>query len=129
MTFKFSVFLIIRNGQLVDRQFMVVDKKGKMITTRRYSNMVLIQPKMTSNNHLTLSYPGREDVTIDLDDVGDSVIDCNVWGEDCAGVDCGDEVSSWLSGVILDSNTPQLRLVFHKDGSTSRPVKEDRQEQ
>ena len=108
---------------------MVVDIKGKMITARRYSNMVLIQPKMSSNNHLTLSYPGRQDVTVNLEKIGESVIDCNVWGEDCAGVDCGDEVSSWLTGVILDSHTPQLRLVFHKNGSTTRPIKEDRQEQ
>ena len=90
--------------------------------------MVLIQPKISSNNNLTLSYPGREDVKVDLDNIGGSVMDCNVWGEDCAGVDCGDEVSSWLTGVILDSHSPQLRLVFHKEGSTSRPVKEDRQE-
>ena len=39
-----------RTELLVDRQLMVVDRKGKMITARRYPVMILIQPQMTSAN-------------------------------------------------------------------------------
>ena len=33
-------------GFTIDRQFMVIDRNGKMLTSRRYPNMVLIQPQV-----------------------------------------------------------------------------------
>jgi len=114
-----------RSGVLVDRQFMVVDKKGKMQTARKYPNMVLIQPDLSTPGKLTLSYPGKQNVTVDIEAVKDLNVVCSVWGESCKGVDCGDAVSSWLSDVILNSSDPELRLVYHKEENTSRPSKED----
>ena len=35
------------SGFMTDRQFMVTDMTGKMITSRRYPNMVLIKPEVT----------------------------------------------------------------------------------
>jgi len=114
-----------RSGVLVDRQFMVVDKKGKMQSARKYPNMVLIQPDLSTHGKLTLSYPGKVNVTVDIEALQDVNVECNVWGENCIGVDCGDIVSSWLSDVILSSNNPELRLVYHKEENTSRPAKDD----
>ena len=56
-----------RSGVLVDRQFMVVDKKGKMQSARKYPNMVLIQPDLSTHGKLTLSYPGKENITVDIE--------------------------------------------------------------
>ena len=36
---------MFRTEFLVDRQLMVVDRKGKMITARRYPVMILIKPE------------------------------------------------------------------------------------
>ena len=79
---------------------MVVDKKGKMITARRYPVMVLIQPQMTSPGLLTLSHPDKVDsVTVDLEKLSGARVECEVWGEGCSGLDCGDEVrmaKAWI---------------------------------
>ena len=83
-----------RTDLLVDRQLMVVDRKGKMITARRYPVMVLIQPQMTSPSQLTLSYKDKVDtVTVDLEQLSGARLECEVWGERCNGLDCGDQVS------------------------------------
>ena len=89
----FRPSLIFRTDLLTDRQLMVVDKKGKMITARRYPVMVLIQPQMTSPGLLTLSHPDKADsVTVDLEKLSGARVECEVWGEGCSGLDCGDEV-------------------------------------
>ena len=83
-----------RTELLVDRQLMVVDSKGKMITARRYPVMILIQPQMASPGQLTLSYKDKVDtVTVDLEQLSGARVECEVWGEECSGLDCGDEVS------------------------------------
>ena len=142
-----SPSLIFRTDLLTDRQLMVVDKKGKMITARRYPVMVIIQPQMTSPGLLTLSHPDKADsVTVDLEKLSGAIVECEVWGEGCSGLDCGDEVrlanarnvrkgflarvfsqvASWITSVILAKDSPDLRLVYHKDKETTRPVREDR---
>ena len=109
--------------------------------------MVLIQPQMTSPGLLTLSHPDKADsVTVDLEKLSGAIVECEVWGEGCSGLDCGDEVrlanarnvrkgflarvfsqvASWITSVILAKDSPDLRLVYHKDKETTRPVREDR---
>jgi len=112
-------------GELVDRQFMVVDKKGKMITARKYPYMSLIVPTV-SDGKLLLTYPGMNDIEVDIMNVSSnlSLKVCDVWGEECKGVDLGNLVGEWLSDVILQDPEGGLRLVFHKDDTSSRPDKE-----
>ena len=89
-------------GELVDRQFMVVDKKGKMVTARKYPYMSLIVPTV-SDGKLLLTYPGMNDIEVDIMNVSSnlSLKVCDVWGEECKGVDLGNLVGEWLSDVIL----------------------------
>ena len=73
---------------MVDRQFMVVDKRGKMITARRYPNMSLVVPTV-SQTQLVLSYPGIEEVKVDIPRHVIVVVprhECEAWGESCDGV-------------------------------------------
>jgi len=110
---------------VVDRQFMVVDKKGKMITARRYPHMSLVTP-MILQTHLVLKYPGMTDIEVEIPK--DKVVagrTCEVWGEHCTGVDMGDSVGQWLSDVILQDPEGGLRLVFHNQKESTRPDKED----
>ena len=116
-------------GLLQDRQLMVVDARGKMVTARRYPNMVLIRPSISASQ-LTLSYPGKEDLSLQVSALTEGeLVSVEVWGEHCQGVECqaaggGGQVSSWLSSVILGRQTAELRLVCHQAG-VSRPVKPD----
>ena len=114
-------------GGLRDRQMMVVDARGKMVTARRYPHMVLIRPTFTTS-HLTLSYPGVEDISLALADLSGAVVRVSVWGEECAGLECcHPQVSSWLSTVILGRQTSELRLVCHQQEIVStRPDKQDK---
>ena len=109
---------------MVDRQFMVVDKKGKMITARKYPHMSLVVP-MVSQTHLVLSYPGMEEVKVEIPrDGAVAGKACDVWGEQCVGVDMGDTVGEWLSDIILQDPEGGLRLVFHNQAVSTRPDKE-----
>ena len=116
-------------GGVRDRQLMVVDTRGKMVTARRYPHMVLIRPTITTS-HLTLSFPGVEDISLALPDLSGAVVRVSVWGEECGGVECGHgqpQVSSWLSSVILGRETSELRLVCHQQEIvSSRPDKQDK---
>jgi len=109
---------------MVDRQFMVVDKKGKMITARRYPHMSLVVPTV-SQTQLVLSYPGMEKVKVDIPrHVVVPRQECEVWGESCDGVDLGDLVGEWLSDIILQDSQGGLRLVFHNKEVSTRPDKD-----
>ena len=116
-----------RAGLVQDRQLMVVDTRGKMVTARRYPNMVLIRPSLSST-HLTLSYPDLADLSLEVSAlVNGQKVPVSVWGEECEGVECEAEdgrVSAWLSSVILGREDRELRLVCHQAG-VSRPPKQD----
>eukprot|EP00088_Acartia_fossae_P071740 TRINITY_DN992_c0_g1_i4.p1 TRINITY_DN992_c0_g1~~TRINITY_DN992_c0_g1_i4.p1 ORF type:complete len:322 (+),score=66.12 TRINITY_DN992_c0_g1_i4:48-1013(+) len=108
-------------GNIRDRQFMVTDLKGKFVTSRRYPNMSLIQPKLEGDDKIILSYPGKPDIQVKINPEGETNT-CEVWGDGCQGVDLGDEAATWLSDIILQK--PQgIRFMYHKIGESSRPDK------
>eukprot|EP00090_Calanus_glacialis_P002104 TRINITY_DN11585_c0_g1_i2.p1 TRINITY_DN11585_c0_g1~~TRINITY_DN11585_c0_g1_i2.p1 ORF type:complete len:335 (+),score=142.05 TRINITY_DN11585_c0_g1_i2:38-1006(+) len=120
-------FIVKPNGaqynMMIDRQFMVVDKKGKMITARRYPHMSMVVP-MVTQAQLVLTYPGMDDMRVEIPRNEAAGAACEVWGEECMGVDMGDSVGEWLSDIILQDPQGGLRLVFHNKEESSRPDKE-----
>jgi len=105
-------------GDIKDRQFMVCDLNGKFVTSRRYPQMALIQPKINGDN-VELRYPGKQDCTVKIKTEGLKKI-CNVWGDGCEGIDLGDDVGKWLSEIILEK--PEgIRFVYHHSPASSRP--------
>jgi len=108
---------------LVDRQLIVLDGKGKMVTARKYPHMTLVEPRVISDS-LTLRYPGMSEVSVKLplEKKGKEVA-LDVFGECCRGLDLGDEVGEWLSEVILNDSEAGMRLVFHPKGDSTRPDK------
>jgi len=110
------------NGDLVDRQLMVVDNKKKLVTARKFPNMVLIEVSV-KDDVLTLTYPGMECVQVNIAVKDDMENGYDVFGELCQGVDLGDEVGVWLSDVILNDEDGGLRLICHPKMSSSRPNK------
>ena len=53
------------SGDMVDRQLIVLDKKGKPARAKQWPHMTLIEPRL-DDGWLTLIYPGMEDITIRL---------------------------------------------------------------
>jgi len=109
------------NGHTVDRQFMVTDSKGKFVSSRRYPQMALIQPKVTADQ-LSLKFPDKPDITISLKSPGQEK-DVNVWGDPCKGLDLGEEASKWISEVIVGKAEGGLRLVVHPTDTSTRTDK------
>ena len=121
---------------------MIVDKKGTMLTARKYPNMVLIEVNV-KGSFLTLSYPGMEDVSVKVPDINaDPNMQFDVFGEKCKGVDMCEKSGNWLSEVniqsvnirliyslnvniqvILNDEEAGLRLICHPKSSSSRPDK------
>jgi len=111
------------NNWTIDRQFMVVDRKGKMVTARKFPHMSMVVP-MVTKEHLVLSYPGMEEIKVKIPRENGNAESCEVWGEKCTGVDMGDTVGEWLSDIIMQDTEAGLRLVFHNQPVSSRPDKE-----
>ena len=84
-SFEAGIFAA-EHGQMVDRQFVVMDKKNKLATSRKYPNMSLIQPEIVDSN-LILRYQGMEDITVKVPTVNskDSVKDLDIFGDICQG--------------------------------------------
>ena len=104
---------------------MVVDSKKRLLTARVHPHMVLIEVSL-SGGWLTLTYPGLPAVSVQLPGPGRALQaqpGYAVFREAAAGCDLGDEVSAWLSEVILSQPGAGLRLVYHPVQPSSRPDK------
>lgn len=120
-------------GQLTDREFIVIDHRGKMITARRYPMMVQIRAKKTDDGHLILSHPSAAADLVVATAAGQLAsagggeeVELEVWGETCRGRDLGAEAGHWLSQVILGGEGAAgggLRLVQHVARDSTRPSK------
>jgi uncharacterized protein YcbX len=112
---------------MVDRQFIVLDNKGKAAPAKRWPHMTLIEPRV-EGDQLTLRYPGMEPLVLTLPDLSSGVaeskqVSLDVWGDPCRGVELGREVGRWLSDVVLGDPEGGLRLLYHPAGESSRPDK------
>lgn len=95
------------SGHMVDRQFMLVDRKDKLVTARQFPHMTLVTVEVTATQ-LSLGYPGMQTITVNIPAKAeqDSAVgfasagpDYEVFRESCKGLNMGAEVGSWLSEV------------------------------
>ncbi|MDV6011193.1 MOSC domain-containing protein [Haloechinothrix sp. LS1_15] len=105
---------VLPTGLEHDRRFVIVDAaSGTFLSQRTYPAMACIQPEVipcgpgvTGLTGLTLSAPGHEPVTVDVDPEGPRrAVTVHSW--EGIGVDQGDSVAAWLGDVL---GTP-VRLV------------------
>jgi uncharacterized protein YcbX len=92
---------ISQSGLHMDRQWVIVDKKGLFMTQRQYARMALIQPGFLSDD-LTLHAPGMPAITVPwlIDTSEPRQVPVRIWQSDTLGFDEGDEVAAWLSGFL-----------------------------
>lgn len=108
-------------GLVGDRRWMVVDPEGQCLTGREHPRIVLVRARY-GDSGLRLEAPGRPPTTVPravpeagLEEAGPRQV--RIWGEDCHGVDAGEEAADWF-GALLE--TP-VRLVEMTDDCLRPP--------
>lgn len=120
----------VQYGQFRDRAWVVLDANNQFLNLKAAPRLVLIETSFQGDNVLVLNAPGTWDgqfecIKITLKDKispGDRIIDANVGGADIKGIDCGDQVSAWLS---LFLEMPGIRLVQYVDEFAPRQTKSE----
>ena len=102
-------------GGVKDRQWMLVDAAGAMMTMRDFPRMALIKPRLV-DNALLLDAPGMAPLALPLAMPDAPPQAFTVWDDPVFGSDCGDAAASWFSQA-LDSACRLVRC--HPD--TLRP--------
>jgi uncharacterized protein len=89
---------LIETGFEYDREWMVVDSAGDLVTQRELPRMALIQPKLRASD-LVLRAPGMLALHLQLDAVeGDCRV--RVWDDTIDAFDMGDLAAQWFSDFL-----------------------------
>ncbi|XP_015929059.1 mitochondrial amidoxime-reducing component 1 [Parasteatoda tepidariorum] len=98
------------NG-LLDRSFMIISEEdNKLISQREAPTLSLLTPKIVDSN-LIISGPNVDPLTVKIESTpnkDDKIIECQVHGEVCYVVDCGEQASKWFQNFL---KRPNIRLV------------------
>lgn len=83
-----------------DRSFLVIDPQGRFRTQRRLPGMALIRPAVSAGGHrLSLAAPGADPMELEVD-LAAPRRRVELFGRDFRGIDQGDAVAAWLTGVL-----------------------------
>lgn len=105
---------VAQRGLPFDREWVLVDTEGKMVTQREAAGMALIQPAVSDDGTLSLTAPGMTPHVVPaVADDGAAAQAVDVWGTDALGVDQGDETAQWFSDYL---KTP-VRLMRYSERS------------
>ncbi len=89
---------LIETGFEYDREWMVVDQDGEMLTQRDLPRMALIQPTLRASD-VVLRAPGMLALHLQLDAVeGDCRV--RVWNDSVDAFDMGDLAAQWFSDFL-----------------------------
>ncbi|MEN9417188.1 MAG: hypothetical protein RI988_808 [Pseudomonadota bacterium] len=106
--------LLIETGLDLDREWMVVDAHGEMLTQREVPRLALVQPTLRDHD-IVLRAPGMLALHVWLDRV-ESHRRARVWDDEVDAWDMGDLAAQWFSDFL---GQPSLRLVrFDLEGRT-----------
>ncbi|XP_028293647.1 mitochondrial amidoxime-reducing component 1 isoform X2 [Gouania willdenowi] len=107
----------LKAARLQDRHWMVVTEDGHMVTARQEPRLVMVS-LTCEGGLLCLSGPNMEELCFPIDQRGNAVINCRVFGADIQGRDCGDKTSEWLTSYLDAGKT--FRLVHFEREMTGR---------
>lgn len=96
-------------GPVNDRRYMVIRSDGRFLTQRQIPLMARITPVLTETG-LTLTVSGQPEAG-SCDVIQPSHQDwreCQIWGDQTRGLDCGEAVAEWLEKVLGQA----VRLVY-----------------
>ena len=105
---------LIETGLDLDREWMVVDRHGEMLTQRELPRLALVQPTLRDPD-IVLRAPGMLALHVWLDRV-ESRCRVRVWDDEVDAWDMGDLAAQWFSDFL---GQPGSRLVrFDLEGRT-----------
>ncbi len=114
---------VTKSGLAFDRQWAVT-RAGKCMTQKKIKALCMIQPRVDLKSMtLCLSYPGINEITLDIGEIPRST---ESYADECAkgtcqgnvdGVDCGDEVATWLDEALGDSGLRLIRQALTRSTS------------
>ena len=105
------------NHEIYDRSFLLVQPDGNMMTARKEPRMVTISVEPVSGG-VTLSAPDTPSITVPFPTDESKGVRCKVWSEESLGVDCGDDVSKWLTSYLKKP----YRLLYHSPNISGRHI-------
>lgn len=111
---------IAERGIKNDRNWVVASAEGKALTQREFSQMALIEAGVDGGGNLTLKAPERADLIV-ADGNGSHSATVDVWGNQCAGVDEGDDAANWL-GSFLGTKCRLVRVADDNDRKCMAPL-------
>ncbi len=82
-----------------DREWVIVDEQGQMLTQRTVPMMTLIQPAITEQN-LVLQAPDMPELTVSLALDESEAIRLRIWDDLTLGADQGEAVAAWLTQFL-----------------------------
>jgi hypothetical protein len=92
--------MLTQAGLAYDRSFMVIGPDGTFRSQRRDPLLVTIHPAVSADGtQLTLRAPGAPGLSIEVDSTGPRR-DITMFGDPYRGIDQGDAVAGWLTGVL-----------------------------
>ncbi|EGI67561.1 Molybdenum cofactor sulfurase 1 [Acromyrmex echinatior] len=101
-------------GLEYDREWMIMTSSGTCLTQKHYTNLCLLKPIVVKKQKIMkLTYPGMPMIEISLENtygksIKHPICQSRICESRVEGIDCGSEVSEWLS---LALGKPKLRLV------------------
>jgi len=96
---------------LCDRQWMVVDSKGRFVTQRQYPKMAAITPSL-QEDHLLLTKTGLPALALPLKrPQRGELLEVRVWDDSVAALDEGEGAARWLSEALGVSGLRMVRAL------------------
>ncbi len=89
---------LVETGLEYDREWMLVDEQGVMLTQRQHPRMALIQPSF-KGGELVLRAPGMLQLYLSLDRV-EAPTRARVWDDEVPAWDMGDLAALWCSNFL-----------------------------
>ncbi|XP_014598699.1 PREDICTED: molybdenum cofactor sulfurase 1 isoform X1 [Polistes canadensis] len=114
-------------GLEYDREWMIMTSNGVCLTQKQQTNLCLIKPFICKETEvMKLTYPGMPSIEVPLEYsdnyINGAICQSRVCGQKVKGIDCGGDVSEWLSLVI---GRPNLKLVKQADHETKDKPKQE----
>ena len=107
---------------IFDREWMVVDAKGELMTQRDYPKLALVKPRLKADT-LELRAPGMLRLEIPLglpDPEEENVVQVRVWDDTVDAYDCDETTATWFSKFL---GTPCRLVRFHANAKRMASAK------
>lgn len=87
-----------RQGLSFDRRFMLADKDGKMLTARRFHQLLQLKSALTPQG-LVLSFLDQH-LTLNYQDFERKPVTCQVWGDSFEALSTHEAANKWVSQIV-----------------------------